>query len=91
MIFPSCYEGFGIALIEAQSTGCYVFASDVVPTETNVGAMTCLSLNEPAEIWAKMILDYWNSDRRPMKNVVEKQITRFDEKVIAEQYRKLYD
>ena len=91
MIFPSCYEGFGIALIEAQSTGCYVFASDVVPTETNVGAMSCLSLNESAEIWAKKILDYWNAERRPVKEVVEKQMARFDEKVIAEQYRKLYD
>lgn len=35
-VFPSLYEGLGIALIEAQQNGLYCIASNGVPTETNV-------------------------------------------------------
>ena len=35
-IFPSIYEGLGIALVEAQTNGLLVYASDSIPTEVNI-------------------------------------------------------
>lgn len=35
-VFPSLYEGLGIALIEAQQNGLYCIASKGVPIETNI-------------------------------------------------------
>lgn len=91
MIFPSRYEGFGIVLIEAQATGCYVFASDVVPSETNIGAMRMLSLRRSAAEWADTIIDYWKHDYRPLQEEIEKGASRFDEKEICKIYKQIYD
>ncbi len=35
-LFPSRWEGLGIAAVEAQSNGLPVYASDVVPIETKI-------------------------------------------------------
>ena len=90
MVFPSEYEGFGIALIEAQATGCYCFASDVIPSDTNIGLMVQLSLKEAAQVWAERIIDYWRSEYRVQYEQIKCRVTLFDEKVIAKQYQKLY-
>lgn len=90
MVFPSEYEGFGIALIEAQATGCYCFASDVIPVDTNIGLMVQLSLKEGAQVWAEKIVDYWKSECRVQYEQIEGRVAHFDEKVIAKQYKKLY-
>ena len=56
-IFPSTYEGLGIALIEAQVSGLRCIASDVVPKETFRSENTvCLPLKNPA-VWANAVLD----------------------------------
>ncbi len=53
-LFPSRYEGFGMAMIEAQSSGLLCVASDVVPQETNVsGRSVYLPLEEDAHVWAQ--------------------------------------
>lgn len=54
-IFPSIYEGLGIALIEAQATGIPCVFSTAVPEETNVltNNNTILSLNDNAMLWAQ--------------------------------------
>ena len=90
MIFPSEYEGFGIALIEAQATGCYCFTSDVIPSDTNIGLMVQLSLKEPAQAWTEKIVTYWTSEYRVQYEQVKSRIALFDEKVIARQYQELY-
>ena len=57
MVFPSVYEGFGIAVVEAQCAGLTVVASDVVPQSTNVtGLVTYLSLKESAVYWADELI-----------------------------------
>lgn len=90
MIFPSFYEGFGIVLIEAQSTGCYVFASDVVPNCTNVGMMTTLSLTLSADEWANRIV-YFISETHHFNESSIARIKQFDNAYISEKYKQLYE
>lgn len=56
MIFPSLFEGFGIALVEAQAMNVKCFASDIIPNESNIGLCRYISLNKTAEHWANEIL-----------------------------------
>lgn len=65
-LFPSLYEGLGMALIEAQSIGLKCFTSDnVVPQEVDVtGLVNFISLNESAKEWAKQILLSVNYNRK---------------------------
>ena len=57
-IFPSIYEGFGIAAVEAEAAGAKVILSDVIPKETNVsGSAVYLPIkgNNVAEKWSEEI------------------------------------
>ena len=54
-IFPSLFEGLGIAAIEAQSTGLPVFISDKVPVDVSVINCNILSLNDSSDKWADSI------------------------------------
>ena len=57
-LFPSRYEGFGMAMIEAQAGGLACVASDVVPEDTNAdGRAVYLPLGESNEAWAETILN----------------------------------
>lgn len=56
-LFPSRYEGFGMAMIEAQCSGLPCVASDVVPKETNLsGRAGFLPLDAPVSNWANELL-----------------------------------
>lgn len=57
-LFPSRYEGFGMAMIEAQAGGLACVASDVVPEDTNAdGRAMYIPLEEKDEIWAEALLN----------------------------------
>ena len=47
-LFPSIYEGLGIAAIEAQATGLIVLATDTIPSEANMqlGTFHRIALND---------------------------------------------
>lgn len=68
-VLPSNFEGFGIVLIEAQSTGLQCFASkDVVPNETNItGLVEFIELEKTSKQWADQIFQYSKGSERKDK------------------------
>ena len=57
-VFPSLWEGLGMALIEAQASGLPCIASDNVPvySDLGVGLIKFRSLSEPLSNWISLIL-----------------------------------
>ena len=56
MIVPSEYEGFPLSSLEAQVMGVFVYASDIVPKEVDIGRISFLEIKQGADYWAKQIL-----------------------------------
>lgn len=55
-LFPSLWEGLGIAAIEAQANGLNVFASDCVPEEAHItNNYHVISLKDGAKKWVEAI------------------------------------
>lgn len=68
-LFPSLYEGFGMVLIEAQTSGLYSIASKFVPSIAKATEnVEFLDLNDPLDKWTNIILDNRNNKR---KNYIE--------------------
>ena len=57
-VFPSLWEGLGMAVIEAQANGLNCMVSDTVPSEADLkcGLVRYKSLSENPQIWASEIL-----------------------------------
>ena len=76
-LFPSQYEGFGMAMIEAQVSGLACIASDVVPRETDAnGRSIYLPLASDDTVWANAVLNA--PKRTEVENSYEKVKRRFD-------------
>ena len=57
-MFPSLFEGLGIALLEAEAAGLRCVVSDRIPKETYVSEkLVALSLDAPLSDWCDAILD----------------------------------
>lgn len=72
-LFPSLFEGLGIAAVEAQAAGLpVVCSSNYIPRELNLtGAVAWLDLEEPVERWADALLTAGHGDRGSAWRVVE--------------------
>ena len=77
-LFPSIYEGFGMALLEAQASGIKCIASDNVPKSTNMelGLVKYLSTkDENIDEWIESINNMKKriiSREKIKKRIVEK-------------------
>ena len=64
-IFPSLYEGLGIAAIEAQASGIPCVCADTLPEESNISRLfMCLSLNEKPSVWAEKAIEHSKSNMK---------------------------
>ena len=68
-LFPSVYEGLGIALIEAQCAGLLSFASDIIVDDADMDCnlLTRMSLNQSPDEWASAIcskINYIDTNNR---------------------------
>jgi len=55
-VFPSIFEGFGMAALEAQASGLRCFCSKTLSPELNVtGKVDFLDLSDGAEVWVNYI------------------------------------
>ena len=85
-LFPSIFEGLGIALIEAQAAGLICVVSDRVPHEVDIGKCSFLSIDDTPEYWAKKIIELHNSKTKIDYN----KLKRFDSKYMVKQIEKVY-
>ena len=79
-VFPSIFEGLGLVLIEAQTTGMKCFTSkDVVPEEAKISELLeYISLEKTAKEWADIILNS-SFERKSIKKELK------DKKYLIEQ------
>ncbi len=94
-VFPSLYEGFGIALVEAMASGLPVIASDVDSlkeiVEQNIDGI--LIEKENPQILAETIQELVNNDKRRAflgKNARKKAIAMFDAIAGIERLKDIY-
>lgn len=73
-LFPVYPEGFGIALLEAQASGCRCFTSTGVTRKTDMGLglVSYTELDKGTESWAQLILDEAKGLKRPDGNMIRK-------------------
>lgn len=71
-LLPSKNEGFGMVLIEAQSTGLPVIASDRVPEETNITNIIEYLPIDSVNIWVERIINYYFIARKSQIKQLEK-------------------
>lgn len=87
-IFPSLYEGISTALIEAQTNGLIIFASNTVDSKTDITkTINFIDLNDSAENWAKKIE---KTDIKRYNNIEKIKENGFDIKKIAENLQEKY-
>ena len=73
-LFPSLHEGLGIALLEAQASGCECVASTGVSKEADmgIGNITFISLEETPQYWAKKIVEIYDNREIPSAGKIKK-------------------
>ncbi len=60
-VFPSRFEGLGIAAVEAQAAGLKTLCSDAVPDDAGItNLFEKMSLSDTYQAWAERILEYNN-------------------------------
>lgn len=71
-LFPSFYEGLPVTLIEAQTSGLKIFASDTITDEVAfTDDISFLSLNKSAEYWAEEILKSVPYERKDNSEIIK--------------------
>lgn len=88
-LFPSLFEGFGIALIEAQVAGLPCFASKTIPAEVKVTKLVkYLDINASSKLWSDSVVNVLINNRGNMLENVRN--AGFDIKSEAPKLERIY-
>ena len=90
MIFPSKSEGFGIVLIEAQSSGCFCFVSEAIQNEVDLGYLEKIDLAEGPLEWAEHINQFIHCDMLSKKEFRFDMLPLYSKEHISKFYSNLY-
>ena len=91
-VFPSLYEGFGIALLEAQCNGILCFASDTIPKSVKVSEnLKFLSLKEDSNYWAEYIWENSKHKQTKKREDVEMEDMDYSVKTLTKKIEEIYD
>lgn len=71
-LFPSLYEGFSVAFVEAQCTGIQCVISDGIPKESILleENVEIISLKKSSIFWANKIIGMQNSERKDVSELI---------------------
>ncbi len=88
-LFPSVFEGLGIAALEAEANGVPVLASNVViPEETKINSnFSFFSLDSSAQEWAKEILTIQETKTRLKQEIIEENFANTGYNIKREAYK----
>jgi len=93
-LFPSLYEGLGVATVEAQVAGTPCVVSDAVPSECDLalGLLRVVPLAAPAETWAREVVSMVTV-KRPKSGERERAVKRagFDAESVARSLYSIYE
>ena len=89
-VFPSLFEGFGIAFLEAQATGLKCVVSDNIANEAHIvkNNIVEISLKNSAQQWAEKIAEINNFERKNVATLIKEK--GYDIKENAQKLEKKY-
>ena len=88
MIFPSRFEGFGTALLEAQAMDVSCYVSENVQPEADVGLLSFMCLSDGPEKWARRIVYDIISGNKKVRN--NDLLLQYSDDAICDKYKSLY-
>jgi len=89
LIFPSLEEGFGWPVLEAQASGCPVFASNRAPM-TEIGGDAAVYIDPLSPSEAAQVIDRYLGDSEAMRTRGLLNAAKFSNKMMMNGYLKAY-
>ena len=94
LLFPSRFEGLGMAIIEAQTASLPCVVSDAIPSEVKITDLVeFIPLDKGAEYWSEKVLNHADENsRKDIQENIVKEIREsgYDIKELARKYKDFY-